>query len=217
MVTKHPDTTFLMDYTTGSLSTAPLIAITAHLQVCEKCREQVDSLSHVGGEMLASTDALPVSDDLFDQVLSCIDQGQPAVSKPSKKVDDVARSLPDYVQQFLPDGELRWRFLSPSLRVSPITCGESTFELALHRIKAGGRAPNHDHKGLELTVVLKGSFSDEDGVYQEGDFIVREPGDVHRPHAAQNHECICLSVCEAPIKLTGVKGVLNPFLSFAPS
>ena len=50
-----------------------------------------------------------------------------------------------------------------------------------------------------------------------GDFIVREPGDVHRPRATQQAECICLSVLEAPIQLTGIKKVLNPFLRFSPS
>jgi len=43
--------------------------------------------------------------------------------------------------------------------------------MALHRIKAGGKAPEHDHKGTEITVVLTGSFSDEDDIYQPGDFI----------------------------------------------
>ena len=95
--------------------------------------------------------------------------------------------------------------------------GEKDYEVALHRIDAGGKAPEHDHRGREITVVLTGSFSDEDGVYQPGDFLVREPGDTHRPFAARNEDCICLSVLEAPIKLTGIKRILNPFLSFTPS
>jgi putative transcriptional regulator len=121
------------------------------------------------------------------------------------------------VQRLLPSGKLDWRRLSPSLKVAPISVGEEQYELALHRIDAGGKAPAHDHLGKEITVVLTGSFSDEDGVYQPGDFLVREQGDTHRPFAARNQECICLSVLEAPINLTGIKRVLNPFLSFTPS
>ena len=75
----------------------------------------------------------------------------------------------------------------------------------------------HDHKGREITLVLYGSFSDADGVYEEGDFIVREPGDIHSPQATLDDECICLSVVEAPIRLVGpVMRGLNPFLSFKP-
>jgi putative transcriptional regulator len=66
-------------------------------------------------------------------------------------------------------------------------------------------------------VVLKVSFSDEDGVYHPGDFIVREAGEIHRPCATLNDDCICLSVLEAPIKLTGIKRIFNPFLRFSPS
>ena len=82
---------------------------------------------------------------------------------------------------------------------------------------AGGKTPKHDHHGLEYTVVLKGSFSDENAVYREGDFLVRQPGDVHQPMGAQNGECICLSALSAPIKLTNPLGFLmKPWLRINP-
>lgn len=218
MVKRHPDPDLLVEYASGSLSLAPCISITTHLQFCDKCRNSVESLKEIGGEMLASLESEAVSDDLLDRVLNCIEQDEPeAEHRRTITNDTVAAELPRYVQELLPDGELGWKKLSPALRVAPISVGEDRFELALHRIDAGGKTPEHDHRGREITVVLKGSFSDEDGVYQPGDFIVREPGDRHRPYAAQNEECICLSVLEAPIKLTGIKSVLNPFLSFSPS
>ena len=130
--------------------------------------------------------------------------------------DKVSRLLPKYVRGLLPNS-LRWRNLSSSLKVAPISVGETNHELALHKISAGGRAPDHGHNGQEITVVLKGSFSDDDGVYQTGDFLIKEPGESHRPIAAQNEDCICLSVLAAPIKLKGLKRVFNPFLSFSPS
>ena len=130
---------------------------------------------------------------------------------------DLANQLPKYLHKFLNHQELEWRSLSSTLSVAAISVGEADYELALHRIDAGGKAPVHDHKGTELTVVLKGSFSDEDGIYREGDFLMREPGDIHRPSATQDQACICLSVLSAPIKLTGIKQVLNPFMRFNPS
>ena len=56
------------------------------------------------------------------------------------------------------------------LRAAPINVGERRYELALHKIDAGGKVPDHDYRGQEITVVLKGSFSDEDGVYQPETF-----------------------------------------------
>jgi len=130
--------------------------------------------------------------------------------------DKVGSILPPYVRGLLP-ASLNWNNLSSSLKVAPISVGETRYELALHKISAGGKVPEHDHNGQEITVVLKGSFSDEDGVYQTGDFLTKNPGDSHRPMAAQNDDCICLSVSEGPIKLKGLKRVFNPFLSFSPS
>jgi len=221
MVNRHPDSELLVEYTSGSLSLAPSVSVTTHLQFCENCSHTVESLKHIGGDILEDAEAIPVSEDLLEKVFLGIDESpkdpETGFSVTGKAVDDVAHVLPRYVQQLLPEGKLQWRFLSPSLRLATISVGEDRHELALHRIKAGGKAPEHNHRGQEITVVLTGCFSDEDGVYQPGDFVVREPGDVHRPYAAQNEECICLSVLSAPIKLTCFKRVFNPFLGFAPS
>jgi putative transcriptional regulator len=157
---------------------------------------------------------------LFDRIIEDLDSpvDQNLAKEPSRQSSNpISTQLPEFVQRLLPEGDLDWRSLFPSLKVAPISVGEDKYELALHRIDAGGKAPEHDHLGREITVVLTGSFSDEDGVYQPGDFLVRQPGDTHRPFAARNQECICLSVLEAPIKLTGIKRILNPFLSFTPS
>ena len=219
MITRHPDNSFLLEYASGSLPLAPCIAVTTHLQFCDVCRADVDSLNSLGGELLNSSDEAAVSAELLDNVLACLDEApQTEISEPTQRdIDDIATELPDYVQHLLPNGPMQWRTLSPSLKVTAVPVGETRNELALHRIKAGGKAPEHDHHGRELTVVLTGSFSDEDGIYQEGDFMVREPGDIHRPQAARHTECVCLSVLEAPIKLTGIKRVLNPFMRFTPA
>ena len=241
MIRMHPDSDLLVEYAAGSLSFAPCISVTTHLQYCATCCHSVESLKEIGGNMLDAGESMPVSDDLLDKILSCIEatadedlsakgsdinhangsntnHAKGSTAAPKRAVEDpIARDLPDYVRDLLPTRELNWRKLSSSLKVAPLSVGEDKYELALHRINAGGKAPSHDHTGQEITVVLKGSFSDEDGVYQPGDFIVRHPGDKHRPFAARNEECICLSVLEAPIRLTGIKRIFNPFLSFSPS
>lgn len=221
MISRHPSSELLIEYTSGSLSLAPSIAVTTHLQFCENCCHAVHSLEHIGGDMLEHSEVVAVSEDLLEKVFLGIDgnAGEPETeSKTTNKAfDEIGHALPRYVQKLLPEGKLQWRFLSPSLRFATISVGEDRFELALHRIKAGGKVPEHDHDGQEITVVLTGCFSDEDGMYQPGDFVVRQQGDIHRPFAVQNEECICLSVLAAPIKLTGIKRLLNPLLRFSPS
>lgn len=224
MVRLHPNVDFLSEYSSGALSPAQNAAVSAHLHFCGKCRDHVYSLEEIGGWLVEQAEPQAVSESMLDAVMACIDaDDESAVSEPAAvnaavyDDSDLAR-LPKPVQNLVPQGQAHWRNLSKCLEVAQLPVGETRFELALHKIKAGGRTPEHDHKGMEITVVLQGSFSDDDGVYQEGDFIVREPGDIHTPMATQNDQCICLSVCEAPIRLTGaVSRLLNPFLSFSPA
>jgi len=216
MVQRHPDTSLLSEYAGGSVSPALCAAITAHLHFCTECKSHNKALCTVGASLLENADAVPVSDTLLDSVLAAIDAGpeQATVKETHTSVDS---DFPAVVQRLLPEEGPEWKSVSPSLKAASLPVGEERFELALHRIKAGGMVPEHDHKGMEYTVVVRGSFSDEEGVYREGDFIVKAPGDIHRPLAAKNEECICLSVVEAPIRMTGLKSVLNPFLSFKPA
>lgn len=230
MIVRHPDSAFLVEYASGSVDLAPSIAITTHIQFCDQCRRTVESLQAVGGEILEKANSVPVSDDLLDSVFAHIDSDSAeehsasgvqhevaSVDDSNEVLSELASTVPAYIRQFLPAEPLKWRFLSPSLKTATISVGEDVHELSFLKIKAGGKAPVHTHKGTEITVVLKGCFSDEDDLYHPGDFIVRQAGETHQPIAAQNEECICLSVLSAPIQLTGIKSMLNPFLSFAPS
>jgi putative transcriptional regulator len=224
MIKHHPSTALLTDYTVGSLSVAPAVSVTTHLKYCQQCRDSVGSLKQLGGALLCEAEPAQISSDLLSQTLDRLDadEGEMTLAEGASEVhefelSDELKGIPEYLNQFLPRNGLNWRKLSSSVTVAPISVGETRYELALHKICAGGQTPVHDHNGVEYTVVLKGSFSDEDGMYNEGDFLTREPGDIHRPFATQHEDCICLSVLEAPIRLKGLGRVLNPFMRFQPS
>lgn len=114
------------------------------------------------------------------------------------------------------DQHFQWERITRALSIGRLKIDDKTREVALHRLEAGGRVNNHDHKGREVTVVLCGSFSDQDGLYLPGDFLVREPGDAHQPVASNDSSCVCLSVLEAPVKFTGISRLINPFLRLKP-
>ena len=224
MIKYHPSTALLTDYTVGSLSVAPAVSVTTHLKYCQQCRDSVGSLKQLGGALLCEAEPAQVSGDLLSQTLDLLDAdecelglAEGASEVHEFELSDELKGIPEYLNQFLPRNGLNWQKLSSSVTVAPISVGETRYELALHKICAGGQTPVHDHNGVEYTVVLKGSFSDEDGMYNEGDFLTREPGDIHRPFATQHEDCICLSVLEAPIRLKGLGRVLNPFMRFQPS
>ena len=214
-----PSAEMLIEFSAGTLETAASICVSAHLHYCKKCRSELLKLNEIGSQLMAQSVPAQVdnTESLLATVIDKIDQlPEPEVSKVNQRTGG---ELPQAVEKMIdaaPQPPV-WRRLSKSLDVKRLISGQNRFEVALHKIHAGGKTPQHDHHGTEYTVVLKGSFSDEHSVYSEGDFIVRKPGDIHQPMGAKNGECICLSALEAPIRLTSRLGfLLKPWLRINP-
>lgn len=215
----HPSREMLVEFSAGTLDTATSICVSAHLHFCKCCRDEVSRLDEVGSQLMAISSPGTIDDGLFDKVMAKIDQPL-STPEPAPMLKQGISGFPAHVNKLINNATKTpvWKKLSKSMEEAKLLTGQSKFEVALHKICAGGVTPKHDHRGLEYTVVLKGSFSDEKSVYSEGDFIVREPGDVHQPMGAKNGECICLSAQEAPIRLTSFLGyLLNPWLRIKPS
>ena len=67
-----------------------------------------------------------------------------------------------------------------------------------------GRAvPDHGHGGLELTLVLQGSFHDASGAFKAGDVEVATEDVQHVPIAGEGMACICLAASDAPLRFRG--------------
>lgn len=230
MINHHPDDNLLTEYASGSLAMAVGLIVCAHLQVCPHCRNRVELLNKLGATILTQSISEAIQPDSFAQLMARIhSQGNEiaAREKPDGRQevhtsyvnDPLLKRIPKVIAKLLPrDGKLKWERVSKGFKSARLTAGQQQYEVAFQRITSGNRVVEHDHRGLEVTLVLCGSFSDEDGVYSEGDFLVRTPGEIHRPTATQNHDCLCISVVEAPVKITGLLGsLINPFLRFRPA
>jgi putative transcriptional regulator len=212
----HPSRAMLVDFSAGNLGTAESICVSAHLHFCDQCRNELMRLDQVASQLMTEAEPQTIDEDLFDSVMSKID----ALPEAPTKVEIEEKSdFPHTVAKLINETESapNWRRMSSSVDVARFQTGQNKFEVALHRISAGGKTPHHGHNGTEFTVVLKGSFSDEQAVYSDGDFLLRGPGDEHQPMGAQNGECICLSALAAPIKLSSPLGFLmKPWLRINP-
>ena len=212
----HPSRAMLVDFSAGNLGTAESICVSAHLHFCDQCRNELMRLDQVASQLMTEAEPQTIDEDLFDSVMSKID----ALPEAPTKVETEEKSdFPHSVTKLINETKSapNWRRMSSSVDVARVQTGQNKFEVALHRICAGGKTPHHGHNGTEFTVVLKGSFSDEQAVYSEGDFLLRGPGDEHQPMGAQNGECICLSALAAPIKLCSPLGFLmKPWLRINP-
>ncbi|TFH75723.1 transcriptional regulator [Gammaproteobacteria bacterium LSUCC0112] len=205
MVSFHPDSKFLTDFAAGSLALSEAVCVAAHLEFCGKCRAHVQQLSDVAAQMMARLEPVVEDDDGFDSLMQRIDAAElaPQVSAPRVTRPALASSGIPYVVEKLAGGSLQalnWVKLGGSLRIAPMDVGCSRRQTAIYDIKAGRPMPEHEHRGEEITVLLKGSFSDADGKYVRGDFVVRHAGERHQPTATLDTDCICLVSLEQPVK-----------------
>lgn len=225
-ITHHPDINMLVEYSAGSLDWAVALAVSSHMHYCAKCKEQAKSLNRVGGHLLTASNTKPLNSDALERMLARVQQtiSQPAPEKaaaaPRKTWSDpFLNNLPPAIDKALSScRKFRWRRVSSSLKTFLLPTGQQKYEVAFQKITQGGQVVHHGHRGMEVTLVLEGSFSDEDGIYRQGDFLVRDAGETHRPTATQNSDCLCLSVLAAPVSVSGTLGKLvNPFLRFRPA
>jgi putative transcriptional regulator len=112
-------------------------------------------------------------------------------------------ALPLSLQRFVGHDieDLEWRITS-GFKQSVIATG-GFGEASMILIPAGKRTPTHGHQGLEVTLVLKGCFSDGSGQYCRGDICVADESVEHQPIAEPDGDCVAFMVRAAPMKLVG--------------
>jgi putative transcriptional regulator len=220
MLHYHPSTELLIDYSAGSLSLAHALCISTHLEQCKECVRQVQKMELIGSSLFEQQDLRDVpsanQDALKTDFFARLNEqnafvDNASVSNESTLEDtntsgfDDGYKIPKSLRQFIPNGydDLKWTRLSPSFKTAILSNESNGAQVALTRIKAGSHMPNHAHTGDELTLVLEGSFSDENGIYRQGDFILRNHHHKHKPVVTKDAECICLTVLDAPIEFTG--------------
>jgi len=226
MIKYHPNINTLTEYAAGSLDTAASLTVSAHMHFCHQCRKHLQDLQLIGGTILDRNILVAdVDSSVLDSLMQRLDDMENQPEPPPKQTthgsnsDSGLAGLPPVITKLIGTrNQLKWKKLTKSLQIAQLATGQTEAEVSLHKIAAGGKVLEHDHRGQEYTLVLKGSFSDENGIYQPGDFLLKQPGDVHRPYAAANRDCICLTVVEAPVRFTGFWGkLLNPFLRLHPA
>jgi putative transcriptional regulator len=216
-VTHHPNSDWLLAYASGQMHSAHALATATHLSMCAHCRQQVATLNELGGTLLEQLPPTVLAADSWQKLARQLEQEkhQPVSTNQAATAQSRSASrLPAPLQQLLPDGLPRkWTRLSTSLKQATLKTLPDGTVIALHHIRAGGRVPQHTHEGIEMTLVLNGSFSDQHGLYQSGDLLVLDETVDHTPTAVQNEDCLCLTVQSAPLRLTGPIGRwFNPLL-----
>lgn len=212
MIKYHPNEEILAQYVSGKLPAAINVAISIHVEMCECCQDKVANLTAIAADENLTLSSIEVSasdldlDDLFEQIIQ--DESLEVVSTQTPKslrLADKQIKLPNALNQ-LELGD--WSGFGKVNRCRVKLDNENIRSSLLH-IGAGGEVPAHTHKGQELTVLLDGSFKDELGEYQRGDFIWLSADHEHQPFSEKG--CLCYAVVTEPLHFTeGFSRLLNP-------
>jgi len=96
-----------------------------------------------------------------------------------------------------------WRNLGAGIRQQILSSGAEGSVRLLY-IPGGKAVPDHGHNGLEMTLVLQGSFRDQTGQYGRGDVQVVATEFEHTPIADAGPACICLAATDAPLRFNAL-------------
>ena len=204
----HISDSLLMAYSAGQLPEAFNLVVATHLSMCDECRVALGGFDAVGGALVECVDEAAVSDAALAATLALIAAQKPIADARAKAVGIFPAPLAEYVGGDL--DAVKWRSLGMGVRQAILPTAKGASVRLLH-IPAGQAMPDHGHRGMELTLVLQGAFSDGVGRYNRGDVDVETEATQHTPVAEAGLPCICLSATDAPLRFIGfIPRILQP-------
>jgi putative transcriptional regulator len=214
----HPSTKLIEQFYRGELEPGISVAISAHLELCSCCKATsgfiIDQATAEWsdaseGHDFNGVEALEV-DDILDSILSQPQQVIKQVEKvASQKIHLLQHSVPvpDILAKVAGE-QLVWKKLPGGINHAPMALDRNA-QCEFLYMKPGSLIPQHKHQGMEITLVLDGSFKDDRGDYYPGDFIVRTGEDSHS--ATSDDGCLCFTVLDSPVIFTsGFARFFNP-------
>lgn len=211
----HLSDDLILAYATGVLDEAASLLVATHMALCPQCRKALELAEALGGNLIESEEAVEVSDTALDAVMARIGRTPEAASarpaRPAGKAFILPQPLRDYAGGDV--DRLRWRSLGGGVRHLPIETGNSASKARLLKIPPSAKVPDHGHHGLELTLVLAGSFYDQGAWFRRGDVEEADATVEHQPVAGPEEDCICLIVNAGKLRFRGLLPRLaQPFL-----
>jgi len=213
-ITHHLPDRLLMAYAAGELPEAFSLAIATHVSLCDDCRVRLAGFEAVGGAVLDEVVAAPMSAGSLAATMALIraraveNVGPPPA--PARRNGVFPGPLRDYVGGDL--DAVRWRPVAGGVRQAVVHSDAAGIARLLY-IPAGVAVPDHGHRGLELTQVLRGAFRDETDRFGPGDIEVADEHTHHTPVAEPGEDCICLAVTDAPLRFRSLlPRMAQPFL-----
>lgn len=216
----HPNFESLMSCSAGSMPEAFAAVMASHISVCPACRKELALMEDIGVELFSKIAPAAITREAPIAVMRRAEaDGEPhdaAAALPgASSMGSKPGGMPAPLAPLAgPDLErVAWRRLAPGIQHFPIPLSPGAKgHLRLVKVAPGAVLPTHDHGGTELTLVLKGSYSDVTGQYRAGDVSDIAEGIEHSPLADAKEGCVCLIASDQKIRFKSLMARLwQPF------
>lgn len=198
-VTHHIPEDIIAAYASGALPHAFAVVAATHLSLCDDCRAVAEACDALAGAAFDALDGPATDPGLRARTLAMLD----APLRKSAPIAAPQGIYPGAVAAELGGRAPRWHSLGAGIRQHILSAG-SQGAVRLLYIPGGKAVPDHGHNGLEMTLVLQGSFHDQTGRYGRGDVQVVATDIEHTPIADAGPACICLAATDAPLRFNSL-------------
>ena len=206
----HLNEKLLMSYAAGILPEAFNLVVATQMSISDEARARLASYEAIGGGILEETEKVEMSPNSLQDVFNKIKSAKTKKFNAPKMVEGVfLEPLKKYAGKEL--DSVKWKNIGRGVKQS-ILKTDSDASARLLYIPAGTAMPNHSHNGLEMTLVLKGSFHDEKDLFKRGDIEIGDQDLHHNPTASNDGPCICLVASDASLRFKSIiPRLLQPF------
>jgi putative transcriptional regulator len=200
----------MASYAAGRLSRPLQCLVAAHLAIRPENRTFVAAMESLCGKALEDMPASQPINGRDAKLAAIFDDRTTAIEPATVLCPIVPPPLANLLGK--PVKDVPWRTRLPGIREFEVK-GMQDCEAKLYWIRPGRVMPSHTHDGSEVTLVLRGGFSDPTGHYRRGDIAIADAELDHHPRADDDEDCLCFAVIDAPLRLTGPVGrIVQKFL-----
>lgn len=202
-IRSHPDPSVLISYASGALPGAISGVVACHLSMCLECSANMQTLEAIGGIMLDRFDPVHSKEATEGVAAKRTLERDRAQLKPDSApapggADDPILPLPLVRYLGMTADQIPWKKLPKGVQQYWVKLPKGAGSMRLLRAPPGVQLLKHSHRGMELTMVLKGIYSDHTGDYRRGEVTEMNEGTEHQPRISSEEECICLVASEKP-------------------
>jgi putative transcriptional regulator len=194
-ILRHLSDETLLRLAAGTLDPGLALVARAHLAVCPECRAALAAYEEIAGACLDAIEPEPCPADALSRALAAL-EGESAPPPSARLAAVLAPSVLDGI--VLPAAlsglaiEPR-RWIAPGVYARRVAVpGAGAARVALLELAPGVAIPEHGHEGMEMTLVLRGAYSDALGRCAAGDVTEADEEVSHGPRVEADAACVCL-------------------------